>query len=154
MNTNMTIQPATMNDLEVLAFMFDDYRQCYEQTPDYTAAKNFIQDRLSLNDTLLLIAYDEIEGQKIGAGFVQIYPSFSSISMKKIFILNDLYVNPDLRKKGIAKLLINSAKQFAIDSKAGQLVIETRISNSSAQKLYDSVGFTKEGEHLYYYLET
>jgi ribosomal protein S18 acetylase RimI-like enzyme len=150
----MTIKPATIEDLNVLAFMFDDYRQCYEQAPDFEAAKSFISERLINHDTLLLVAYDEIDGKEIGAGFVQIYPSFSSISMKKIFILNDLYVNPELRKKGLAKLLINSAKQFAADNKAGQLVIETRISNSSAQKLYDSVGFTKEGEHLYYFLET
>jgi ribosomal protein S18 acetylase RimI-like enzyme len=150
----MNIKPATIEDVDVLAFMFDDYRQCYEQAPDYEAAKSFISDRLNNQDTILLIAYETINGKNVGAGFVQIYPSFSSISMKKIFILNDLYVNPDMRKQGIAKLLINSAKQFAIDNKAGQLVIESRISNSSAQKLYDSVGFTKEGEHLYYFLET
>ena len=150
----MDIRLATLEDLEVLAIMFDDYRQCYEQEPDVEAAKVFIKERLNSKDSFLLIAYDIIDGETVPAGFVQILPSFSSISMKKIFILNDLYVNPDLRKRGIAKLLINSAKQFTHDNKAGQLIIETRISNSSAQKLYDSVGFTKEGEHLFYYLET
>jgi len=154
MKFDMKIQPATITDLDVLAYMFDDFRQCYEQAPDFEAAKNFLADRIKFQDTHLLVAYEMVEGKEVGVGFVQIYPSFSSISMKKIFILNDLYVIPEMRKQGIAKLLINSAKQFAIDNKAGQLVIETRISNSSAQKLYDSVGFTKEGEHLYYYLET
>lgn len=148
----MEIKLGTINEAEAIGYMFDDYRQCYEQPSDYHACLAFVTDRLTNKDSYFLVVFDTDEN--IACGFVQIYPSFSSISMKKIFILNDLYVSPEYRKQGIAKDLINKAKDFAKEQNAGQIVIETRISNSSASKLYDSVGFAKEGEHLYYFLET
>jgi len=144
---------ATLAHLDALAYMVDDFRQCYEQKPDFEACKTFIEERITKEECFFLILFTEVDAVEYPAGFVSIYPSFNSVSLKKILYLSDLYVAPEFRKNGFAKELINYAKQYAKDKIGGQLVIESRISNSSAQRLYDSVGFTKEGEHLYYYLE-
>jgi GNAT superfamily N-acetyltransferase len=46
-------------------------------------------------------------------GFAQLYPSFSSVLMKRIWILNDLFVEKDFRREGVAKLLMDAAERYA-----------------------------------------
>jgi ribosomal protein S18 acetylase RimI-like enzyme len=79
--------------------------------------------------------------------------TFSSVTLKKFWVLHDLYVKEDFRKQGVAKMLINKSKELALENAPIGLVIESRISNQSAQHLFDSVGFVKEGEHYFYFLE-
>ena len=145
----MEIKKASVSDLHQLVPLFDAFRQCYDKESDLTASTNYLAERLKREESLVYIAVDN---QEI-IGFAQLYPTFSSISLKKYWMLNDLYVSPTYRKQGIAKLLINRTKQMAKDTDSMGIIIETRITNNSANHLYDSVGFQKDGEHLYYFLE-
>ena len=58
-------------------------------------------------------------------GFVQLYPLFSSTRMEKLWLLNDLFVDPDYRGKGISKGLINKAKELVEESDACGMFLET-----------------------------
>ena len=90
------------------------------------------------------------DGQIVG--FTQLYPSFSSVSMKRIWILNDLFVVATHRKKGIARLLMETAKQYAQEAGAVRIVLATKISNNLAQALYESLGYIKDEEFYHYSL--
>ena len=85
-------------------------------------------------------------------GFVQLYPSFSSVSMKRIWILNDLFVHEDYRKQGVAEALIERSKELAEETGAISIILETQSSNINAQKLYDKTGFEKDTESYFYYI--
>src|SRR4051794_6810930 len=98
----MSIQKATINELNSLAELFDSYRVFYQQESNVEGARNFLKERLENEDSVVFIAYDE--GNPIG--FVQLYPTFSSVSMKRSWTLNDLYVNASARKKGFGEKLI------------------------------------------------
>ncbi len=145
----MDIKIATIEDLDLISPLFDAYRQEYDQLSDLNACRDFLKERLINNEFVMLIAINHLEY----VGFIQIYPTYSSVSLKKLWVLTDLYVSPPYRKMGIAKRLINDSKKLAQDPDSVGIVIESRISSHSAQRLYDSVGFKKDGEHLYYYLE-
>ncbi|MBY0425783.1 MAG: GNAT family N-acetyltransferase [Cytophagales bacterium] len=145
----MEIRKASLSDLHHLVPLFDAFRQCYEKPSDLTASTNYLAERLKNDESVIFMA---VENDEI-TGFAQLYPTFSSISLKKYWMLNDLYVSPSFRKQGIAKLLINRTKQMAKDTDSMGIIIETRITNNSANYLYDSVGFQKDGEHLFYFLE-
>jgi ribosomal protein S18 acetylase RimI-like enzyme len=149
----MEIIRATANDLPFILPLFDGYRQFYEKPSNLEASGNYLKERISKNESAIFVAIDEINGQRVGVGFTQLYITFSSVTLNKFWVLHDLYVREDYRKQGVAKMLINQSKELALENAPIGLVIESRISNQSAQHLFDSVGFIKEGEHYFYFLE-
>ena len=142
------IVQAGQADIEVVAQLFDDYRVFYEQPSDLAAAKSFITDRVQKDDSVIYLA--RREGQALG--FLQLYPTLSSVSMKRLWILNDLFVCEGGRQQGIGRALIDRAKQLAIDTEAKGLILETATDNSPAQALYDSYGFVQDIEYYRYAL--
>ncbi len=142
----MKIKQASLINLEQLIPLFDGYRTFYKQPSDIKAVKEFLMERFNKNDSVIFMAFDD---EDLTIGFTQLYPSFSSVSMKKYYILNDLYVNSNLRGKGIGKALLKSAKQFAINNKCKGLRLETDIENP-AQKLYERMDWKKDTEVIHY----
>ena len=147
----MTITQAGISDLETVAELFDKYRQFYEQAPDIVAARDFIFQRMTNNESVIFLARDEAGN---GMGFVQLYPSFTSVGMKRMWILNDLFVHADHRQKGVAEKLIDECKKLSIETSAAGLILETRNSNTPARNLYIKYGFEYDTEHAYYFLGT
>jgi ribosomal protein S18 acetylase RimI-like enzyme len=143
----MSIQKATLNELNFLTELFDSYRVFYKQESDFQGARAFLKERFINEDSVLFIAYDE----STPVGFVQLYPTFSSVSMKKSWILNDLYVNASARKKGFGEKLIKKAIEFAEETGAKGLSLETGHENVTAQSLYEKIGFKKESNYFYYF---
>lgn len=143
---NLHINKATIHDLEAVSELFDLYRQFYEQPSDLAAAREFLQARMMNNESVIFIAYDGEEA----AGFVQLYPSFSSVSMKRSWVLNDLYVKKQARGKGVGEKLIAKAAEMAGETGAKGLFLETASDNLPAQRLYEKTGFTKETNYFYY----
>ncbi|MEK3978619.1 GNAT family N-acetyltransferase [Psychrobacillus sp. FSL K6-2836] len=143
----MNFHQATINDLDSLTELFDFYRLFYKQASDLIGAKKFLEERFQKNESVIFIAYDN--GEPVG--FTQLFPSFSSVSMQKSWVLNDLYVKETARRKGVAKELINKAIGLAEETKAKGILLETGKENVNAQKLYETIGFTKDSSYYYYY---
>lgn len=144
----MKVFLANSEHLEGLAILFDKYRIFYNQTSDIEAAKEFLKERFQKNDSVVFVAKDNEEI----IGFTQLYPSFSSVLMKRVWILNDLYVKESHRRKKVATLLIKAAQEYARQSGAVRVVLSTQISNTTAQKLYESQGYIKDTEFYHYAL--
>ena len=85
-------------------------------------------------------------------GFTQLYPSFSSVSTKRLWILNDLFVSDEARRFGVARALMEKARIFAIETDAKGLILETALDNEPAQALYESLGYTRDDEYYRYLL--
>lgn len=137
---------ATIQDLQQLAELFDQYRIFYHKDSDIPAAESFLKGRIENNDSEIFVA--ESEGQLVG--FVQLYPLFSSTRMKRYWLLNDLYVNENYRGKGFSKELIEEAKQLATFTNASGILLETGKSNDIGNKLYPSCGFEIYDEVNFY----
>jgi GNAT superfamily N-acetyltransferase len=105
----MSIVKASINELESLTELFDLYRVFYKQSSDQASAREFVKERLKNDESVAFIAYDDNDP----VGFVQLYPSFSSVSMKRTWLLNDLYVKEKARGKGFGEKLIKKAITFA-----------------------------------------
>ncbi len=134
----MNITQATINDLDILAELFDDYRQFYQQASDIDAGKAFLRERIENQQSVIFLATDD-KGE--GLGFTQLYPTFSSISMKNQWILNDLFVAEKARRLGVANTLMQTAEDFAKTSGANGLSLSTAIDNHQAQALYEKRGW-------------
>jgi len=141
----MDIIKAEIKHLEALAPLFDAYRIFYKQNSDLESAKQFLKDRILNDEAIIFLAYLDDEA----VGFTQLYPLFSSVSMKPLFLLNDLYVKSNHRGKGIGEALINRAKELCEEKQNKGLALQTSTYNP-AQKLYERLGFVKDHD-LYYY---
>ena len=135
----MQIVRATIQHLEDLIPLFDNYRIFYKQKSDCSGAQKFLLERLKLKDSVIFIAYDNNKA----IGFTQLYHLFSSVSMQKMYVLNDLFVTPNLRGKGIGEALINTAKKLAKAENQKGIAIQTAY-NNPAQQLYKRLGFASD----------
>ena len=141
-----TIRKATLTDLLPLSQLFDLYRQFYGKTSDLEAGKTFLKERFNNNESEIFVA---TSNSNI-VGFVQLYPLFSSTRMKRLWLLNDLFVHPDYRGQGFSFQLIEAAKQLCIETNACQLTLETSKLNAIGNNLYPKAGFEIDSENNYY----
>lgn len=142
-----TVQ-ASIEDLDGVSNLFNLYRMFYQQVSDLERAKTYIKDRLENKDSIIFVVKNQ---QKI-VGFTQLYPTFSSISMKRAWILNDLYVDAEARKQGIGEMLLHKAKDFAIETGAKSITLETAPDNDVAQRLYEKNGYKRDSQFYHYEL--
>lgn len=134
----MKIRNAQLADIRQLCKLFDRYRIFYGKSSDLTGAEDFLAERLERQDSEIFVAETD---ERALAGFVQLYPLFSSTRMKKLWLLNDLFVHPDFRGRGISVQLIERAKQLVQDTSACGMYLETEKSNLIGNNLYPKAGF-------------
>jgi GNAT superfamily N-acetyltransferase len=143
----MKIIKAELKHLKDIASLFNAYRIFYKQESNIEAATVFIKKRLEKQDTIIYLAYS----QEKAVGFTHLFHSFTSISMCPLFILNDLYVDENYRKKGFGLALLNKAKEKAKQDRYKFVVLQTET-NNPAQHLYESLGWKKDKDLHYTWL--
>jgi ribosomal protein S18 acetylase RimI-like enzyme len=148
---SLLIRRAALADLGLVAPLFDAYRQFYGKPADPALAEAFIRERIERGESIVFLARDADGGEALG--FVQLYPSFSSVAGRRIWILNDLYVIPAARKRGIGRALLAQAAEHGRSTGAVRLVLSTATNNLSAQSLYESCGFRRDEQFFVYKLE-
>jgi ribosomal protein S18 acetylase RimI-like enzyme len=136
----MKIITVTLDYLEQIAPLFEAYRVFYGQVSDINSAREFLRQRLLLRETMLFMALENDQA----LGFTQLFPSFTSVGMQRLWILNDLYVIPEARGQRVGEKLIERALEHAKQSGATGVVLETAHTNISGKKLYERMGFMRE----------
>ncbi len=141
-----TVRRASIHDLEQLVPLFDAYRQFYGQQPDLVVARQFLSDRIVRNESVVLMAEDRAGS---AVGFVQLFPTFSSILAAPLYLLSDLFVLPEARRRGVGTRLLASAAETARAAGAARLELATAITNRSAQRLYKAMEWQRDEFYLY-----
>ena len=148
MGEAVEIRHASPGDADAIAVLFDAYRQFYRRSPDLAGARTFIDERLARRESVIFLAEDS--GAPVG--FTQLYPSFTSAGMARIFILNDLFVTPQARGRGIATALLRRAADFGIAAGAVRLSLSTATDNHAAQTVYERAGWKRDNAFFVYQL--
>lgn len=149
---SISIIRAGGSDKGHVASLFDLYRQFYEQAGDPDGAQAFIGERFDNDESVIFLALNCDGGADEPAGFVQLYPIFSSVSMIRVWLLNDLFVHPDHRRHGVGRQLMDRAIAHARDTGYGRLELATATDNHKARQLYESLGFVREEGYEHYSL--
>ena len=144
----MKIIQAKPIHIDQLVDLFDAYRVWYRKESDKLTAKQFLLERMANKESVIYVCENE-DGDLVG--FTQLYPIFSSTRMKRMWLLNDLFVHPDFRGKGISKMLINEAKDLAKKTDACGVLLETETTNDIGNKLYPRMGFELEKNNFYFW---
>jgi ribosomal protein S18 acetylase RimI-like enzyme len=138
---NINIKQIDAPSAELVIGLFDQYRVFYKQPSDLALAKKYIDARLQHKESIIFVALDE---NQVPVGFTQLFPKYSSVRAVKNWILNDLYVDANFRRKGIGQKLVETATAFAAADEAKFVQLETAIDNYTAQSLYEALGFKKQ----------
>lgn len=144
------IREAALGDLDRLAPLFDAYRQFYDRPSNLALARDFLSARLEHAESVIFLAEDGDSA----VGFVQLYPLFSSTSLKpgRLWLLNDLFVMPAARGRGVGRKLMSRARRLAEETGACGLELATARTNSGAQALYESLGYRRDDDFFRYEL--
>jgi len=148
MTTAVRVRRAGLAQLDDAARLFQGYLHFYEKAVEPAAARQFIEDRLRKQDSVIFLA--SVDGQALG--FMQLYPSFASLSLAPGWILNDLFVDPAGRGQGIGERLMGAARELAVDTGAAEIFLQTARDNAAAQRLYQRLGYQRDDEFLVYTL--
>ena len=140
------IRRASIDDLGLISPLFDLYRQFYELDSDVAKAEKFLAQRLQHHESVIFLAFDGADA----VGFTQLYPGFSSVSMARTFLLNDLYVLASHRRHGAGALLLKAAVAHAQSAQAVRISLTTNVANTTAQAVYEAQGWAREQAFLTY----
>ena len=139
----LIIREAKLEDLDRLIILFEKYMKFYQRADRKELIRQYLENRLRMGEARVLLAFENDSDQQPIA-FVLLYPGFSSLSLGKIYILNDLYVEEYARRSGIARKLIDASRELARKDHALRLDLSTANTNIEAQKLYELYGFKKD----------
>jgi ribosomal protein S18 acetylase RimI-like enzyme len=147
MQSNIQIRKFGQHDLNQVAQLFDAYRQFYEERSDINLAQQYISERISKNESVILVA-ENGEGNLVG--FCQLYPTFCSVMAKPIYVLYDLFVGPAARGQGVAKQLLDAAVVLGKETGKARLDLSTAKTNLKAQSVYEANGWERDLEFFTY----
>jgi GNAT superfamily N-acetyltransferase len=72
---------------------------------------------------------------------------------RQFWILNDLFVADDARRRGVGAALLRTARDHAARTGAARLVLSTAVANAAAQALYEGDGWRRDTAFLHYKYE-
>lgn len=131
--------------LDALVPLFDAYRQFYGQPPDLERAREWLRSRLRFGESVVFVAMRD--GAMIG--FTQLYPMYSSVRTARTWILNDLYVDANVRRSGAGRALLDAAVAFGREDGAMGISLETTQDNEAARALYHAAGWNEDATQWY-----
>ena len=151
---HITTRLATPADLDVLAPLFDAYRQFYAQPADLALARAFLAERMQRQESVILLAVAPAGSAAPGTdtsaedgrvmGFCQLYPTFCSVEARPIYALYDLFVRPEARRSGAGKALLLAAESLAAAHGKSRMDLTTARTNLTAQAAYESLGWIRD----------
>lgn len=142
----LAIRPASRSDLDALLPLVQAYRVFYEQQPDAQREREYLAAHLRNGTSALYIA----EVDSSAAGFMQLFPTFSTVHLAGSWILEDLFVDPRFRRRGVARALLERALEHVRENGGCGMFLETASDNVTAQRLYERAGWVREGRFLKY----
>lgn len=145
--SNISVRQAVFADLSELSGLFDLYRVFQGKESNIAAARAFLQARFDHGESVVFLAH---EGPT-PLGFAQLYPSYSSTALARVFILNDLFVNESGRRKGVASKLLAALENHAWAHGAARVTLNVTIDNQPGQALYEAQGWSRDAQFFMYH---
>lgn len=145
--STVTVHQAVLSDIEALAVLFNQYREFQGQPRDLPAARDFLRARLDHGESVVFVAHL----LDVAVGFAQLYPSYSSVALARVFVLNDLFVQEAGRRKGVASKLLAAVESYAWSLGAARVTLNVARDNEQGQALYAARGWSRDGQfHMYH----
>jgi len=148
MGEPVRVRRAERGDIDRIVPLFGAYREFYRQAADPEREKTFLTERMEWGECAVFVA--EVDGEAVG--FTLLYPMFTSVTLGPAWVLNDLYVRPEDRGRGVGRQLLDAAREFGRATRSHYLTLETARDNQTAQRLYEAAGWKRDEAFFHYEL--
>jgi GNAT superfamily N-acetyltransferase len=138
MTPEIEVGPVQEEEFETLLPLIAAYQHFYEVDEIDSERNRFFFRRFLAPsaDGELLAARDETG---LILGYACLFWHFSSLAAVETVLMNDLFVAPEARGRGIGRALIEASREVARKRGAAWLEWATAPDNHTAQRLYDSM---------------
>ena len=145
--TELRIRQATIQDLSKILLIFDDYREYFKQPKDPVSVERFLFEKFEHFESVIFIAQlqDEV------VGFAQLYPVFSSLTLQRVWLLNDFFIAEECRGSGVGTQLFAKVKEFTLLTKSKGIELSVEHTNKKAWAFWEKQGFKIDEEFRYYF---
>ncbi|NTU42712.1 MAG: GNAT family N-acetyltransferase [Nitrospirales bacterium] len=135
------VRPAGSSDLsrcaDLLGILFSQER---EFTPDREVQMRGLEMIVLHPETGAVLVFERA-GQILG--MVALLFTVSTALGRKVALLEDMIVSPELRRQGVGRSLLQAAKEFAGDQGCGRITLLTDSDNEAAHNFYLRNGFSR-----------
>jgi GNAT superfamily N-acetyltransferase len=146
---SIIIRQAIESDVDAVAEIVKRYRDFQGVTSqDMAHIQAFIRERIVSSESVILIAIHE--KSNVIVGFAQLYPTFSTVSLRRQWLLNDLYVDKEERNSGVGSALMEAIKE-RFRGKAKGFILVTEKTNIEAKRFYNKHGWKTDHFDFYCY---
>ena len=142
----LSIRPATVQDLRLILDLIHDLAE-YERAPECAVAteRDLLRDGFG-PDPKFRCVIAEWNGQP--AGFALYFYNYSTWQGRPGLYLEDLFVRPSFRGKGIGKALLIFLAQMAVRENCGRFQWAVLDWNTPAIEFYESLGAKRLNEWI------
>ncbi len=148
-----SITQAFSSHLELATGLFDQYRMFYGQSSDMSLARDFLRARIQHQDAFIFLAIEEDRPPSGPLGFVLLYPSYDSVAAAPIWILNDIFVANEARRRRVGDALMKRAEELARETGAKRLLLTTAVDNVVSHRFYEALGYKRDAANCRYILD-
>ncbi|WP_163100071.1 GNAT family N-acetyltransferase [Peribacillus alkalitolerans] len=149
MNLEINIRQATIQDVPKIVSIFDSYRAYFKQKRNPIEVEKFLFEKFEHLESVIFI----VENRSNIIGFAQLYPIFSSLSLQRVWLLNDFFISEEFRNRGIGKQLFGIVKEFSLLTKSKGIELSVEHVNKSAWSFWENQGFKLDEDFRYYFLK-
>lgn len=141
------IRQATIQDLPSIVPIFDSYREYFNQQKDPVLVERFLFEKFEHRESVIFIAQKQDEV----IGFAQLYPLFSSLTLQRVWLLNDFFITEEFRGSGVGTQLFATVKEFTLLTKSKGIELSVEHTNKKAWTFWEKQGFKQDEEFRYYF---
>jgi GNAT superfamily N-acetyltransferase len=134
------LAPIGPGDIEEVLPLFLGYRIFYKREPLPEESRAYLRARFAAGDYAGFVA--RLDGK--AAGFAILSRTYSSGVMRPIWLLNDIFVDPAVRKAGIGAALMARVDAFGRETGAARIDLFTAQDNKTAQSVYERAGWSRD----------
>ena len=147
---NIQIRHAEAHDLPLLKnlmlqYIVDFYKRPRPSDKDLEELIMMLLENPSAGDQFVAEHNNEL------IGFSTLYYTFSTTRVKKIAILNDLFIHCNHRASGIGEAIFTVSKERAAANGCANLSWQTAADNTIAQSLYEKMGGKNANDQWFHY---
>jgi GNAT superfamily N-acetyltransferase len=134
----MVVRPAEREDRSQLLELIKGYFAFYRTSFPAVSKIETMLDLLERDPGLGVQLIAE-EGGRLH-GFASLYACLDTLVADRILVMNDLFVDPSLRNRGVGAALFDASLAYATAHGYARLDWVTAADNKDAQRLYDRHG--------------
>ncbi len=146
MSDEINYRPATIKDLDTLVSLQEKLARSHEDIDKFYSlqvnfqkqVKKFFTEHLASKNSMFYLA--QSGGKIVGYIFCTYKEGIPIFKYKKQAAVTDMFVEPEFRRRGVAKRLFLEAKRFGKRVSADFVVLDVDVSNTAAIGLYTKNG--------------